>query len=102
MDKLMNFAGVQGYICCQRPMVGYYIKLLLHAGTRMENHQVTDADNNKEKGVTFEALYPDVRGYGSYKANGFLVIKVLPDNRMPDTLDEAMIQGKVFIVNENG
>jgi len=109
MDTLMNFAGVQGYICCQRPMVGYYIKLLLHAGTRMKNHQVTDADNNEEEGETFGDIYSDVSNCGSYKAYGFLVIKVLPDNRMPDTLEEAMdstntnlIQGKVFEVKGDG
>ena len=100
MDTLMNFAGTQCFIDCQRPNVGYYIKLL-HDGI-MDNRQVTYVDNNEEEGTTFEALYPDVRGYGSYKAYGFLVIKVLPNNRMPDTLDEAMIQGKVFLVNENG
>ena len=109
MDTLMNFAGVQGYICCQRPMVGYYIKLLLHDGTRMENHQVTDADNNEEEGETFGDIYSDVSKCGSYKAYGFLVIKVLPDNRMPDTLDEAMdstntnlTQGQVFVVDDEG
>ena len=109
MDTLMNFAGVQGYICCQRPMVGYYIKLLLHAGTRMKNHQVTDADNNEEEGKTFGDIYSDVSNCGSYKAYGFLVIKVLPDNRMPDTLDEAMdsantnlIEGQVFVVDDEG
>ena len=110
MDTLMKFAGAKCFIDCQRPKVGYYIKLL-HAG-RVDNSQVTISDNNEEEGETFEPN-PDVRHFDSYKAYGFLVIKVLPDNRMPDivvdTLEKAkvstntnLIQGKVFEVKGDG
>jgi hypothetical protein len=45
MDTIMNCAGVQGLIDCQRPNVGYYIKLL-HDGDRMDHHQIAEVNDN--------------------------------------------------------
>lgn len=79
MDTLMNYAGMGDFMDCQRPNVGYYIKLL-HNNTRMV----------------------------SYTAHGFLVIKVLQGERMPSK-DAAMnpnapvlIERQQFLVNAQG
>lgn len=78
MDTLMNYAGMGDFMDCQRPNVGYYIKLL-HNNTRTV----------------------------SYTAHGFLVIKVLQGERMPSK-DAAMnpnavlIERQQFLVNAQG
>ena len=59
MDTLMNCAGVQGLIGCQRAHVGYYIKLL-HDG-RMDSTYVDasdsdNSDNNEEVGTVREKI----------------------------------------------
>ena len=115
MDTLsINCAGVQGLIGCQRPHVGYYIKFL-HDG-RMDSTYVDasdsdNSDNNEEVGTVhekFTTLPLSAKPYGTYKAHGFLVIKVLSNSRMPSE-DDAMnptnsdlIKGKLFLVRENG
>ena len=81
MDAMMNYAGVEGFTDCQRPNVGYFIKLL-HNGSRNDN--------------------------GNYTARGFLVIKVLRGNRMPpeenamDANNNNLEEGRQFLVDENG
>ena len=108
MDTIMNFAGSRGLIGCERPIVGYYIKLL-HDG-RANNHvtyvdMIDTSDNSKVEEEAFEEVHTD----DSYKAYGFLAIKVLPNGCMPETIEDAMdpantnlSQGKMFLVNENG
>jgi hypothetical protein len=77
MDTLMNYAGVQDFIACERPNAGYYVKLL-HNGECEETN-------------AYMAYY------------GFLVIKVLRDNRMPSEENHMTSENsQVFEVNEHG
>ena len=107
MNTIMNIAGMQGLGACYQPNVGYFIKLL-HDG-RMDDQgthaNTRNSSNNSE--MEPEGLEKSIWVIHT-KVYGFMVIKILPDNRMSDTLEDVIMDSantdliQQLRVHENG